>query len=387
VPRDKIKAQTEKLHTIYGKTYLNLATMDNIGSESIMVGERYKLPDQDTKSILNLPGRALSKADTWFRFPMFAESAAMIASKEAKATGRNSSEIFDEICSMNTKKGKNSPTNRAAELRQEALMIANITTFTQTGTLESALNKVRSAINSMTGDPNFGLGNLLAPFIKTPANIVEMGARAIPATFYKAIGATFDTKGRKAGKYTWNIKDTLGWSYLTLGVVATLAAASDYEPPYEPPQAYDDQKPYDSIKVFGVWIKLDAFGPFAIPMRMAASSMYSNKFTTGLLNDIPLVDDISQQANLWNRSPTMAASKYVYNQGNKLVPAILKPGIQVINRNVFDEQDLSFDLGVKTGIGRSIARQYGLDGRNMDIVDFIQQLTFKKIQLDSRVND
>ena len=103
VPRDKIKAQTEKLHTIYDENYLNLATMDNISSESIMVGERYKLPDRDKKSILNLPGRALSQADTWFRFPMFSEAAAMIASREAKATGRNSSEIFDEICSMNTK--------------------------------------------------------------------------------------------------------------------------------------------------------------------------------------------------------------------------------------------------------------------------------------------
>ena len=172
-------------------------------------------------------------------------------------------------------------------------------TFTQDGTLEKTLNKARSVINSMTGDPNFGLGTLLVPFIKTPANIVEMGARAIPATFYKAIGATFDTKGRKAGKYTWEIKDTLGWSYLALGVIATLAAASDYEPAYEPPQPYDETKPYDSIKVFGVWIKLDAFGPFAIPMRMAASSMHSDKFTTGLLNDMPLVDDISQQANLW----------------------------------------------------------------------------------------
>ena len=83
----------------------------------------------------------------------------------------------------------------------------------------------------------------------------------------------------------------------------------------------------------------------------------------------------------------MAASKYVYNQGNKLVPAILKPGIQVINRNVFNEQDLGFDVGVKTGIGRSVARQYGLDGRNMDIVDFLMQLSVKKIQLDSRVSD
>ena len=126
VPRDKIKAQTDKLNTIYNGSYLNLATMDNLASESLMVGERYKLPDAKNKSILNLPGRALSKADTWFRFPMFSEAAAMIASREAKATGRNSSKIFDEICSMNNKKGKTSKTNRAAELRQEALMIANM---------------------------------------------------------------------------------------------------------------------------------------------------------------------------------------------------------------------------------------------------------------------
>ena len=98
---------------------------------------------------------------------------------------------------------------------------------------------MRRGLNKMTGDPNFGLGNLLAPpFVKTPANIVEMGARALPASFYKAVGAIVDVKGRKAGKYDWNIKDTLGWSYLALGVMASIALASDYEPPYEPPQAY-----------------------------------------------------------------------------------------------------------------------------------------------------
>ena len=47
--------------------------------------------------------------------------------------------------------------------------------------------------------------------------------------------------------------------------MASIALASDYEPPYEPPQAYNPDKPYDSIKIGGVWIKLDAFGPFGIP--------------------------------------------------------------------------------------------------------------------------
>ena len=51
-------------------------------------------------------------------------------------------------------------------------------------------------------------------------------------------------------------------------------------------------------------------------------------FSTGILNDTPLIGDIEYQSNLWQRAPGMAASKYAYGQANKLMPAILKPGIQ-----------------------------------------------------------
>ena len=43
-------------------------------------------------------------------------------------------------------------------------------------------------------------------------------------------------------------------------------------------------------------------------------------------------------------------------------------------------QDLN--VGFKTGIARSIERQYGLDGRNMDFVDMIHELTIKKVKFD-----
>ena len=66
----------------------------------------------------------------------------------------------------------------------------------------------------------------------------------------------------------------MDWTYFTLSslMVALLSAITSdddefYAEPYESGKTYDPNKPYDSINLGGVWIDLDFFGPFAIPIR------------------------------------------------------------------------------------------------------------------------
>ena len=52
---------------------------------------------------------------------------------------------------------------------------------------------------------------------------------------------------------------------------------------------------------------------------------------------------------------------YAYNQVNKSVPAIIKQTANLANTTDLDLEQV--DIGIKTGLGRKIGRQYGLDAQ------------------------
>jgi len=72
-----------------------------------------------------------------------------------------------------------------------------------------------------------------------------------------------------------------------------------------------------------------------------------------------------------------------YNTANKLVPAIVKNVIRTTNKTagVGDQNLDDIDIGLpKTGIGRKIGRQYGLDG-NQDIANDYIRLFYNKLKV------
>jgi hypothetical protein len=155
----------------------------------------------------------------------------------------------------------------------------------------------------------------------------------------------------------------------------------EYEPPYEPPQRYDPNKPYDSIRIAGAaWLKLDAFGVLAIPLRLIASSLSSGGVRSGFLNDSPFIGDIDKQADYFSRAPTSATANLIFENVNKFIPSIVKQGIKAGMHQAGVELDLqSFNVGFKTGIGRKIERQYGLDG-NASVNDWLG-LVFNRLKI------
>lgn len=393
-----IEKEIKRIKAIYNATGMNLAQMEKPTSPSLLHGEKYSTSGQKWYD----PYTILGREDNFFRVPTFVNTLARIASTDAKATGRNANEVFQEYLSLSNQ------TDEAKLARKQALAVANMAVFTQNGGLAKCLNHIRSELNKLSRtaiglDPQgFGLGNLLSPFLTTGANIAEMGIRGSLAPVTTI--ATMVNKWR-TGKALDPMKKLalrMDWAYFTFSAlsVALLAALTSdddefYTDPYITGRKYDPNKPYDSINLGGVWLDLDFFGPFAIPMRTAAKAIQEWKKDNGILagygdsaktvlGDIPLAETIINNQISWaTKKPGDWATSYLYNQANKAIPAIVKPVSRAASRGAgvqFDAQDWIGQIA-----GRKFHRNYGFDGAELTTQDLIDILTIK-IQLDEELN-
>lgn len=366
VSKQSLDAEKERLHRLYDTSLMNLAAMESPTSPTLLHGEQYN-PREGKSTIGKVADFSmdlLGKEDAIFRIRAYLDALGHIATADAVKTGGSPTELFNEYKKINNPKG-----TRAYEARLEALRISDIAVFQQTGVLSSALKKVRDALNF---GQRGGLGTLLGPFVKTPANIVEQGARAILAP----ITSTYHGLTGK-----WTIQDSLDTGYFALACILTMGLMADYEPPYEVPQRYDPNKPYDSIRIRGTdtWIKLDTFAAAAVPLRIIASIATGKGLGIGgAFDEIPLIGDLSDaysEAARIEKDPykqgVRFGANWAYNRVNTAVPAIIKYTLAAMHPADLNLDEL--DLGLpKTGIGRKIGRQYGLDGGDTTTNDILR---------------
>ena len=400
VSKNLVDKEVDRIKRIWWATGMNLAQMEKPTSPSLLHGEKYSASGQKIYD----PYTILGWEDNYFRVPTFVNTLARIASTDAKATGRSADEVFREYVSLNNQ-------SDAAKLaRKQALAVANMAVFTQEGALASCLNHIRSELNRLSRvmlglDPKgFGLGNLLAPFLTTGANIAEMGIRGSLAPITTITSLVNSWRTGKAIDPMKKLALRMDWAYFGLSAVAMVllaALTSDddefYTDPYVTGKKYDPNKPYDSINIGGVWLDLDFFGPFAIPMRTAAKVIQAWEKDNGIgavragygasaksvIGDIPLAESvINNQVSYAVKKPSNWGASYVYNQANKLVPAIVKPASRAVSRGFGLEYEGEW-LG--TTVGRKFHRNYGFDGLELTTQDLIEMLT-TKVQLDESIN-
>lgn len=389
VSADLTDSEIKRIKAVYGATAMNLAQMEKPTSPSLLHGEKYSSSGQKWYD----PFTILGKEDNWFRVPTFVNTLARLATQDAKATGRNADEVFKEYCRLENQ------SDEAKLARKQALAVANMAVFTQDGSLARALNGIRDWINkgsrALIGlEPEgFGLGNLLSPFLKTGANIAEMGIRGsiAPITTISALVQSWRTG--KAIDPMKKLALAMDWSYFTLSsvAVALLAALTSddddfYSEPYQMGRQYDPNKPYDSINIAGVWIDLDFFGPFAIPMRTACrliqqwktdnlSAIYKayGQGAKYAAMDTPLLETIfNNQMGYATKKPEDWATGWAYNQANKLIPAQIKPLSRAISRSAGWQLDTGYKI-----IDRKFHRNYGFDAAELTTQDLIDIFSTK----------
>lgn len=368
-----INREQERLWAIYNATGQNLAESIRVDQVSKLHAENYQLPQATTLLQKVDPFRLLGKEDFYFRSKRYLDTLARIASKDAKGDVKEANRLFNEYKKMN------STDERAIEARMQAITVGNIAVFTCDGQLAKMISNIRRELDRINlvdfGEKgHYGLGTLIAPFAKVPTNIIGMGLEAFASPF-KSLAYLAKVKKN------WTIQDTIALETFA-GSLATvlvyIAGACDYQPPYEPPEKYDPEKPYDSIKIGKVWVGLDTFGAFSTPLRFALTMVNGHKqgFTNEkalskslktVLGQLPLVDANTDYAI---QHPFKWLESESYNQINKAVPALIKPVIRAADREAGLDMDW-WNPEILPQWRRKFARNYGFDSQKTSINDWI----------------
>ena len=377
VPQNIIEAEKERIKYVYKNTFMNLTTMISAQDPSLVHGEKYKPLDPNAKGfekVADTPMRLLSAEDNFYRVPTYLDVAARMASRDAKGDVNRAIELFKEYTRTQNKKVDGQENIYYAK-RREIIDVAAMSVFTQNGKFAGVLNKMRDALNNLTVfDRRIELGTAIAPFVKTPANIIAAGVRA-------PFGAVFAGYKKITGQ-ALDFRDALDVAHsvwlLLFGLVA--GALCEYEPPYSGGK-YDPNKPYDSIGLGGgVWIKLDTLGPLEVPLRLLLSTIHGElpKAIESTVESTPVIGElVGANLSYLGNAPDRYVAGLLYNQASKLMPTIVRQVIKPIGHGTVEDSVGLEDLdvlgwaGVETGIGRKIERSYGLDGGDLSFNDLV----------------
>ena len=380
------KGEIERIKQVFNASGVNLAQMEKPTSPSTLHGEKYTKSEQS--HWYDFTFEILGRTDNAFRIPTFVDALARIATKDAGGDKTKATVLFKEYAKLNNQ------SDEAKIARKQALAVANMAVFTQDGTLATGLNQIRTVLNTISRVPlglepqGFGLGNILAPFLKTGANITEMGFNAmfaLPRTlgmeFKKLQGKQIPDIDKLALTSDWM---NLAWTAVMIALMAAISGDDDewYTEPYTSGKRYDPNKPYDSIRFGDIWVKMDIFGPIAIPLRTAAMTIkdWETKKLASIgdgmyeaLSETPLVQQFTDSSlDYMSKQPGKYWSSFGYNQLNKLIPAQAKTLIKAGSRATGIEADVSF---MGPTIEKKFHRNYGLDGERLTTNDLINILT------------
>ena len=220
----------------------------------------------------------LGYPDMVFKNAAFIDTVDLLASKYAKKRaeleGRNAVDIANEVFEDATK--IQPKTEIGAEIRKQAIQEALIVTFTNNSEISKASLKIRNVINSATGDAM--LGDILMPFVKTPANVASLGLQYAFGSAYSVLNIKTIAENIRKGEMSDISRDAITYAMRNgLGMALALAVSSlldddDYIPPYASASMKDRElarlknAPYNSIKFGNSYVSLDYFGVFAAPL-------------------------------------------------------------------------------------------------------------------------
>lgn len=318
-----------RLKSIYENTGFNLAQQYTINDKALIKGERYETtPNAEAKGWKKYdPMKFLGDSDFFFRNNLYIDTLAHIASKNANGDVKEANRLFNEYKQLATTDEK------SLEARQEALLVANIGVFTQNGKFAAILSQIRNSLDLVNIDitkrgvdigvkGNKGLGTMLAPFIKTPANIIELGARAIASPF-----TTIYTLA-KGEKLSISQAIDLGEATTALLTFAGLClAGAKYQGTDDP---YDRKN--DTIQFGDFAIKLDNFGVMAQPLRQAMTLLgsYSGMkveskdwLNTGI-SQLPILSEV-EKVKLMKDDIGKFINDFTAEQAGKVIPSVIKP--------------------------------------------------------------
>lgn len=232
------------------------------------------------KQLMGAPDVAFSSAH-------FVDSVNLSSTKMAYNEGLKGSEAQERAKEIMVDAFAVEPVTKEGQLtRERAIYDAEVATYTDANQISEFSLKLRGAINSLY--PDLALGELMMPFVKTPANVVVRTAEA------SGIKAPLDLIRLAQGIKSGDAKEIKAATHDLfkggLGVTAALILVSAIEPEdyigdydflsqSERELVEAEGAAYNSVKIGGSWYSLDYWGPIAAPL---VGMMTAKKYGKGL---------------------------------------------------------------------------------------------------------
>lgn len=223
------------------------------------------------------------------------------------------------------------------EMINQAKSVAEERTFQNVNGLVNGFKKLQSGLNSLgnrvgIGNENFGLGNFVLPFAKTPANILDKAIDYSPIGGIKGLRQLFD--GLKKGNLNQkDVVDRLGRSLTGTSLIAAgglmaqqglLTGQGNKNSKVAALEKQSGKSPY-SIKIGDTYYSIDWAQPAAIPLMIGADAYNSGKSKNSV--DTVILEGIrSGGSTLFNQSLLQGLGKlfggYSSSPGENLVSGL-----------------------------------------------------------------
>lgn len=255
------------------------------------------------------------------------------------------------------------------EIIEQADKLAQERTFQNASKLVESFNKARNALNDFgsklgLGNENFGLGNIVIPFSKTPANILDKAIDYSPAGLIKIAKlikdpkldqkALSDTIGRTV---TGTAAIMLGYDLAKKGLIT---GGLDKDKDVADMQRQMGKSAY-SFKSGDTYRTFDWAMPTAMPLaigadiyqqgkdRKEASSIVYEAIKSGgqTLFNLSVMQGLNRF--MGGYSPVENLTETILNAPNQLIPTVLKQGIQLNDstaRSTYDPSMLTQALNI-----------------------------------------
>ena len=276
VDTNVIKEYLEYSKGVFNSSGYQISTMDELDATQRILNEK-QITSQGS-GIIRAMGRfyeqtifkyGLGYPDLIFKDLAFVDSVNLLASKEADGNAQKATSIFKDAILIQPK------TAIGQEIRAKAQIDALIATYQNKGRLSELALGIRNSINKAT--KQLRLGDVLSPFVKTPANVIGLG---LDYTFgaYALKDIQVVISDFQAGRITETTRKVLqktGRNAIGVLIAITLSSLiddEDYIPDYallsptERNLIKAKNGVFNAIKVGDKWLSLDYFGPFAMPL-------------------------------------------------------------------------------------------------------------------------
>lgn len=342
--------------------------------EKKIIGEQMSIGKDNffTKFVYN---GALGTPDAWAGRMAFADSldlntASMVQGMGLK--GREARKMAREIFLDATQVFPKTEEGKLA--RQIAVQDAQFATWTNEGVISSATLKLKAGLNKFAEDgmglKGFKLGDMIEPFVKTPANIAAYGLDASGVGILRGVGKfaslTKNYKNLTQIQRRKLLGEALRDSMRTgFGVGGALMLASfipkdNFVGAYDPNRWKYEQlrnSNSNSIKIGNKWYSLDYFGGLATPLiAVMYAKKYGEKNTAKMLgqfaigvadqtSNIPFAGSIKDMALSYNQNINpndpdsgQEAAELVYKIFNEQITSRV-PGLAINIAKLFDTNE------------------------------------------------